>query len=1270
MTPATILVVEDQRVVARDIGEQLTRLGYSVLATTSSGEEAIQLAEQLHPDLVLMDIRLEGPMDGVEAALHIRERYQLPVVYLTAYADEETLRRAKVTEPFGYVLKPFQERELRTAIEIGLYKHHAERKLFESEKRYAVTLSSIGDAVIATNNQGQITFMNPVAEALTGWSHADANGYSIEKVFRIINEHSLQPAENPAAKVLREGIVVGLANHTLLLPKDGGEVPIDDSGAPIVDDHGSILGVVLVFHDVTHQRRAEEKLHEQAERLRLAVQASDVGLWDWNFLTNQVVFSPEWKSQLGYEDQEVGADYSEWETRLHPDDLDPALKVLHAYLDGQSPEYAVEFRLRHKDGSYRWIYSRGEVVRDTNGKPVRMLGCHLDITEQKQAEASLRASEARFRTLVDHATDAFFLHDEHGVILDVNRQACKSLGYSREELIGLTPYVFDLDADRSFLSQLGARLDTGEMIAFDTRHRRKDGTTFPVEVRVRPFWEDGKRFAVSLSRDITERLRAQEDLAAREMELRSLAESSPGLMGTFYLRPDGSVCMPYTSSRIWELFGLRSEEVVEDASVLLGRTHPDDAKLVWETIAQSGRSMTPWRLEYRVLHPTRGEIWVEGSFNPKPHPDGGVIWYGFVHDITERKRAQQALILFRALIDRTNDAIEVFDPETGRFLDVNEKACIDHGYTREEYLALRVSDLDSTKGNPIVWAENIEYLRRFGFRVHEGQHRRKDGSVFPVEINVNYVRLDRDYMIAVVRDITERKGAEQALIESHSLLNAVVEGTTDAVFVKDLQGRYLMINSAGARFLGKSVEEVVGKHDRELFTPDSAENVLESDRQVMATGQSQVFEETATAANVTRTYLVSKGVYRDHQGKIIGLIGISRDITELKRLEQQFLQAQKMDAVGRLAGGVAHDFNNLLTVINGYSELIFNTLRPDDPNCELLTEIQKAGDRAANLTRQLLAFSRKQVLQPRFVNLNILLNELLKLLKRLIGEDIELTFTPNPRLGLAKIDPGLFEQAIINLAVNARDAMPQGGRLSIETHNAEIDKDFTRSHPEVRSSRYVMISVSDSGHGMDLATKSRIFEPFFTTKAPGKGTGLGLAMVYGFVKQSGGDIEVVSELGNGTTFKVYLPVAEELIPSTKSDSDTLKISKGTETVLLVEDEDAVRSLSRLILQSSGYTVLEARNGQEAMWVAQQHQGTIHILVTDLVMPRMNGRQLADLLGQIRPQMKILFMSGYTDEAVLRHGVSESTVAFLQKPFSPIGLARKVREVLDTRENRP
>jgi nitrogen-specific signal transduction histidine kinase len=391
---------------------------------------------------------------------------------------------------------------------------------------------------------------------------------------------------------------------------------------------------------------------------------------------------------------------------------------------------------------------------------------------------------------------------------------------------------------------------------------------------------------------------------------------------------------------------------------------------------------------------------------------------------------------------------------------------------------------------------------------------------------------------------------------------------------------------------------------------------------------------------------------------------ICRDISQRKVLEEQLRQAQKLEAIGTLAGGVAHDFNNLLTIISGYSDFLISRFPPDDPTKAMLKEIQKAGERAASLTRQLLAFSRKQILEPKILNINAVVSDTEKMLRRLIGEDIAFTTVLEPTLGPVKADPGQIEQVIMNLVVNARDAMPQGGKLTIETAVVELDGQYAQRHAEVTPGKYVVLAVSDTGCGMDDKTKAHIFEPFFTTKGPGKGTGLGLATVYGIVKQSGGHVWVYSEVGKGSSFKIYLPFIREKASSGSSLPGSSKVPLGTETILLAEDEDAVRTITKHALAMFGYTVLEARNGIEAIRLCQQHQGPIHVIVSDVVMPELGGRQLVEMITSLKPDIKVLFLSGYTDDAVVRHGVLEAETAFLQKPFTPGALARKVREVLD------
>jgi signal transduction histidine kinase/ActR/RegA family two-component response regulator len=427
-----------------------------------------------------------------------------------------------------------------------------------------------------------------------------------------------------------------------------------------------------------------------------------------------------------------------------------------------------------------------------------------------------------------------------------------------------------------------------------------------------------------------------------------------------------------------------------------------------------------------------------------------------------------------------------------------------------------------------------------------------------------------------------------------------------------------------------------------------------------------------------RTFTVT---CKDGTEKIINFIPVQletgetlmacEDITELKRaeeekalLQEQLRQSQKVEAIGRLAGGIAHDFNNLLTVIKGYSELSRLRFKEGDPLRENMDEIQNATERAASLIRQLLAFSRRQVMEMKVLDLNTLLRDLDKMLRRVIGEDIALVTLLAEDLGRTRADVGQIEQVIMNLAVNAKDAMPSGGKLTIETANVELDKSYARSHVDVKQGHYVMFSVSDTGVGMTTEVRERIFEPFFTTKEKGKGTGLGLSTTYGIVKQSGGHIWVYSEQGKGTTFKIYLPRVNEPLEDITKDVLKEKLPRGNETILVVEDEEEVRKLTAKILERQGYRILETSNGDDALLACERRKGPIHLMLADIVMPGMSGSELAKLLKPLYPEIKILYMSGYTDNAVVRHGVLKKGVNYIQKPFTTEGLARKVREVLD------
>jgi PAS domain S-box-containing protein len=535
-------------------------------------------------------------------------------------------------------------------------------------------------------------------------------------------------------------------------------------------------------------------------------------------------------------------------------------------------------------------------------------------------------------------------------------------------------------------------------------------------------------------------------------------------------------------------------------------------------------------------------------------------------------------------------------------------------------------------------------------------------------------RLDR-LAPAVQRAIQEaeerrrRREAEQALLQRERRLSSIYETVSDSLFYVDVEedGRYRFtsVNRAFVSTTGLEHNQVVGKRVDEVIPEPSLTVMLQKYGEAIRERRVVRWEETAEYPRGRLTGEVSIAPVFDDAGTCTHLVGARHDTTERQRLEAQFRQAQKMESVGQLAGGIAHDFNNLLTVINGTAELAIEQLREGDPLHDDLQEIRRAGERAAALTRQLLAFSRKQILQPQVLNLNTVVAEMESMLRRLIGENIELVVVPTKDLGRVKADPGQMEQVIANLAVNARDAMPQGGKLTVEMQSVEIDERYARDHGvAVKPGPYLMLAISDTGVGMDEITRARIFEPFFTTKAPGKGTGLGLSTVYGIIKQSDGFIWAYSEVGQGTSFKVYLPQVAEVAVS-KRHNQTVAPGQGTETILLVEDVEGLRKLAKRMLESAGYTVLTAANGDEALLVLQRYKQPLHLMVTDVVMPGMSGRTLAERFDATHPGMKVLYMSGYTDDVVVRHGVLDEGMPFLSKPFAVVELTRKVRQVLDS-----
>ena len=518
----------------------------------------------------------------------------------------------------------------------------------------------------------------------------------------------------------------------------------------------------------------------------------------------------------------------------------------------------------------------------------------------------------------------------------------------------------------------------------------------------------------------------------------------------------------------------------------------------------------------------------------------------------------------------------------------------------------------------------------------------------------------------------DRRRVEEALRESEERFRQMYDEAPVGYHELDREGRIIRVNRRELEMLGYTEEELLGRPVWKFVVEEEITRQVIMARITGDASFHETFERTYRRKDgATLPVLIKDRIVRDKKGRIMGIRSMIEDITErrraeeaLQKSEEQLRQWQRVEAIGRLAGGVAHDFNNLLMTIKGCSELLLGGLDPRDPRREEVEEIRKAAERATALTRQLLAFGRRQVLQPQVLDLNEVVANMDRMLQRLIGEDIQLLTVLDPELWTVKVDPGQIEQVIMNLAVNARDAMPGGGKLTIETANVILDEGYARRHVSVKPGPCVMLAVTDNGCGMDKETQSHLFEPFFTTKETGVGTGLGLSTVYGIIKQSGGNIWAYSELGQGTTFKIYLPRVEEAVETYRPKAAPAVSPGGSETILLVEDEEAVRSIVSKILQNKGYSVLEAHHGNEALQICEHHEGPIHLMVTDVVMPQVSGRELAERLMLLRPEIRVLFMSGYPDNAIVHHGVLGAGTAFLQKPFTLNALEYKVRELLD------
>jgi two-component system, cell cycle sensor histidine kinase and response regulator CckA len=847
--------------------------------------------------------------------------------------------------------------------------------------------------------------------------------------------------------------------------------------------------------------------------------------------------------------------------------------------------------------------------------------------------------------------------------LEVNEAAVAKYGFGRDEFLGMTIADIrppeDVPGMNAYLKAPAAESHRYGV----WRHHRKDGTPLTVEITAQDVVFKQRPARLVVAQDVGEHRRSAAELQRKQQVLQQILDDMPAVVVVQDL--EGRFTLVNTA---WERFtGLRRDQA-------MGRTvHDISPPDVADGLRIGDRAMldagVPAETELVLPGADGQRTYLASRFPLRNEEDRIEGLVGLAVDITERKRAEDSLRranAFAETVIQTANVIFLHLDAAGLVRKINAAAEEITGYKSAEVEGASWFELLVPRDRyPYVWAE-FQRLMREGVTAgsFENPIVTKQGDERQIMWRNTTLR-EGDRIVGIIAfgmDVTDRRRAE----DQQARLSRVVEQATESIMITDAQGTVTYVNPAFESISGYSRDEVIGQNPRILKSGHQDAAFYRRMWETLARGEvwkgrlvnrrkdGTLFQEDATI-----------GPVRDASGQLVNYVAVKRDVTTEMRLERQLMQAQKMEAIGRLAGGVAHDFNNLLGVIVGYGEIMRRKLRDDDSLAGKVEQILKAAERAAGLTRQLLAFSRQQVLQPKIVDLNVIVSDVEKMLRRLIGEDIQLTSSLDPALGTVKADPGQIEQVLMNLAVNARDAMPDGGNLTIETRNAELGADDAARRPPTLAGQYVMLAVTDSGMGMDAETQAHLFEPFFTTKETGKGTGLGLSTVYGIVKQSEGYIWCYSEVGVGTTFKIYLPrVDEEVSPVHRRAA--VRLAHGSETVLLIEDDGSLRHVVCEILEGAGYTVLVADGGAKALQIADEYTGPIQLIVTDVIMPGFSGRHAAQKIKSARAEVEILFISGYTSEAIAKHGVLEAGARFLSKPFTTEDLLRKVRDVLDGR----
>jgi PAS domain S-box-containing protein len=1191
----------------------------------------------------------------------------------------------------GTLLKGTENTVLAFVLDISERKL-AEEALRESELRLRTILETEPECVKIIGLEGELLEMNRAGLAMIeADSIEQVRGAQVLKI--VAPEHRIAFA-NLTKKVLAgntetlEFKAVGLKGTRRWL---------ETHAVPMRNQTGKITSVLGVTRDITERKRAEyekallaAQIEDQHERLNNIVANVPGIVWEaWDepdITTQRIDFVSEYvEKMLGYTVEEWLATPNFWLSIVHPEDRKRIAReeASGKLLGGEG--YIKQFRWITKDGRIVWVESQTTVIHDKSGQPIGLRGINIDITERKQLEeertkliAELDLGKARLEHIFDNSPSFIVSMRGPRFVYEMANPAFYQL-VGQRDLIGIpvseaVPEIMT----QGFPDLLSQVYHTGEpyfgnelAVKLQTPNSSEPEQHY-VNFVLLPLREADNSISgvISYGMDVTEQVLAKIKIQESEERYRIVAETANDVIITI----DEHSSILFVNAAVENVLGYKPAELIgNDLSIIVPEHSRAAHRAGINRYIQTGKKTVSWKgLELSALHRDGQEIRAEISIG-EYHENNKRFFAAVIRDINERKRAEEIILeseeKYRSIVETANEGIWLTDIET-RATYVNRQMAEMLGYSIDEMLGRPIFDFIFDEDLP---AAKHKFEQRLAGKSETGEFRmrRKDGSEIITLYNSTPRRNHAGEIVGFLTmrsDITESKKAEREIQNAETKYRSLVESSPAVVYLTESQPPFspIYVSPNISRF-GYTTEEWFARPDlrANIIHEDDRREILRATEEAIARNIETDLEYRIVRRDDTIIWIHEKGRFvLDGQGNKTGWQGVMVDITKTKELEEQLRQSQKLESVGRLAGGIAHDFNNMLTAINGYSELTLRKLDAESPLRRNIEEIKKAGERSALLTHQLLAFSRKQVMQSSILDLNEVIVDTGEMLERVIGEAIRLETRLGAK-GHIKGDAEQLSQIIMNLAVNARDAMPQGGKLTIETADVFLNEEFAAKHYPTEVGSYVMLSVTDNGSGMDSETQKIIFEPFYTTKAAGKGTGLSLATVYGIVKQSGGFIWVESEIGVGSTFNVYLPCIDGEIESQNVETD-VEGSTEAAVILVVDDEDLVRAMTRQALEECGYQIIEASSGRAALEICRQMTSQIELVITDVMMPEMDGRELAGKLAEFCPQMRVLFTSGYSNYPDVRLN-SIGINNFIQKPFTFDALVLKVEESL-AREN--